>query len=56
MTEHEIAQFLDWLIEIGYRSPVALPGGRYAALEIRAFNTRVVTARLGDRTSVDDAW
>lgn len=51
------ADFLRWLVEAnGYAAPVALPGARYACLDIRPHNTRIITARIGDRFGVDDAW
>jgi hypothetical protein len=53
----DTAEFLRWLVEAnGYAAPVELPGGRFACLDVRPFNTRIVTARIGDRIGIDDAW
>jgi hypothetical protein len=57
MNENDEADFLRWLVEAnGYAAPVALPGARYACLDIRPYNTRIITARIGDRFGIDDAW
>lgn len=55
MTEDE--KFLRWLVEEnGYGCPTPLPGGRYACLSPRAYNTQILTGRIGDRTGWDNAW
>jgi hypothetical protein len=51
------ADFLRWLIEEnGYAAPVILPGGRYACVNPRPFNTQIITAKIGARTGYDTAW
>ena len=51
------ADFLRWLIEEnGYAAPAILPGGRYACVNPRPFNTQIITAKIGDRTCYDTAW
>jgi hypothetical protein len=56
MSEND-ADFLRWLVEeCGYALPVVLPGGRYACIYRRAFNTQIVTAKIGDRVGLDTAW
>ena len=52
-----MSDFLRWLEEeCGYAWPVELPGGRYAAINPRMYNTQIIVGRMGDRYGWDDAW
>lgn len=49
--------FLRWLAEKnGYVHPVSLPGGRYACLNARTYNTQLIVGQIGNRIGYDDAW
>jgi hypothetical protein len=48
--------FLRWLADSGYRHPMPLPGGRYACINVRYYNTQIITGRWGNRIGWDNAW
>jgi hypothetical protein len=57
MTEDATAAFLRWLVqENGYACATPLAGERYACLNPRAYNTQILTGRIGDTVGWDTAW
>jgi hypothetical protein len=56
-TPSSTTDFLRWLVEEnGYALPFPLPGGRYACLEGRPYNTRIIVGRIGDKYGFTTAW